>query len=213
MGLVPEEKAVSVFNAIPLGLSSRLNTAAAMRKAPSPSQLVIGSSLRFSTQKNVINLVNAVSKACKIAPNLKFIFVGDGEHHNLCRQIVRTNGLNDRILLPGWDSDITPWLAMFDAFILYSRWEAQPISIIEAMHSGLAVIGSDIPSIRELVDESCGYIATLDDENDLIHILLHISRSPEELIAKGKASYLRVNSLCDYHSMVQSYLDVYRGNR
>lgn len=211
MGLIPAAKAHSIYNALPLPFARKLEDVAAGRTAPSPEQVVIGSSLRFSTQKNVINLVTALCMACQQAPRLKFVLVGDGEHYGLCRQIVRTHNLNDRILLPGWDPDITPWLRAFDAFILYSRWEAQPFSIIEAMHSGLAVIGSDIPSIRELVDESCGYIATLDDEADLIQTLTHIAKHPQELRQKGEAAMQRVNELCEYRHMVDSYLEIYRG--
>ncbi|MDZ4182909.1 MAG: glycosyltransferase, partial [Candidatus Cloacimonadaceae bacterium] len=150
--LVPAAKATTIYNALPKAITDRLSAIAKARTTANDDTITIGSTMRFSTQKNAVNLISCACHACKEEPRLRFVIIGDGEHLKLCRQIVRSHALNSRILLPGWDAQVTDWLPRFDAFILYSRWEAQPFSIIEAMYSGLPVIGSDIPSIAELID-------------------------------------------------------------
>lgn len=209
--LIEADKAVSIYNAIPPKFAAELDSLAADRRFdPQKQDFVLGSTLRFSPQKNVANLVGAACRACKLQPRLRFIFTGEGELLPLCRQIVRSHGLNGRVLFPGWDTRVADWLKLFDAFILYSRWEAQPFSIIEAMHSGLAVIGSAIPSIAELVDRDSGWLIELDDQEALIRCLVRLPENAAEAHAKGQHANRRIKALCDYRAMVESYLQIYR---
>lgn len=205
-GLISDEKAITIFNAMPdegdfEGMEVRTLDA---------DKIVFGSTLRFSMQKNVIALVTAACKACIMNPNLHFILLGDGEHLSLCRQIVGSYRLSERILLPGWDSQVLPWLRVFDAFILYSRWEAMPFSIIEAMKASLPVLGSKIPSISELVNDKSGWLVELDDESALVETLGEICKNPSQITEKGAYARGHINALCNYQNMVQSYHEVYQ---
>ncbi len=210
LGIIPPEKAITIYNALPHLKRKELETIAASRIYSVDGKITIGSALRFWDQKNIIQIVISACKICKQTENLRFILVGDGEHYDLCKSIVHSHGLNSRILLPGWDSDIGKWLKVFDLFMLYSRWEALPISIIEAMHSGLAVLGSDLPGICELVDESCGYIAPLASPQAFEEMLLYISRHPEELQTKGRKAVHTIQNKCSFDAMVKGYSGVYK---
>lgn len=173
--------------------------------------LTIGSTLRFSDQKNVIALTTYACKACDLNPGLRFILLGDGEHYELCKAIVASHHMTERILLPGWDSVVEPWLSLFDVFILYSRWEALPFSIIEAMHAGLPVIGSSIPSIMELVSEDVGWLVPLDDEAAYLATLQAVANDPATILKKGQKAREKVQLLCDYDTMVKAYRSLYEG--
>lgn len=211
MGLVPPSKAITIYNAIPYEQVEKFTKIAQKRTCnPYKREFVIGSTLRFSHQKNVINLITAACQACKNEPKLKFIILGEGEHWNICRTIVHSYGLEERIILPGWDVNIAQWLALFDAFILYSRWEAQPFSVIEAMNSGLPVIVSDIPSLREMITEECGWIVPLDNQPALIQCLIEVAQHPEIAFEKGVIANKRIKEISDYDTMVKSYLELYQ---
>jgi glycosyltransferase involved in cell wall biosynthesis len=158
-------------------------------------------------------LIPALCKAARQSDKLKFIILGDGEHLQLCRSIVASYRLSDRILLPGWDSDVAPWLKLFDVFILYSRWEAMPFSIIEAMYAGLPVIGSTIPSIAEFVNDEVGWLLALDDEEALISTLISLPEHPDIIRDKGKKALAWVKQISNYPSMIAAYRDVYEGRR
>jgi len=208
LGLLTEKQASTVFNALPDQQDEALEYISNARKIPE-QDIIVGSTLRFSDQKNVISLIRAACMACHQAPNLRFIILGDGDHYSLCRAIVQTNGLGERILLPGWDSEVIPWLKIFHAFVLYSRWEAMPFSVIEAMFSGLPVIGSAIPSISELVDPETGYLVPLDAEQQLADTLIQLANDFAPAFQKGKKAHTRIKKLCNYHAMVRSYRDIY----
>jgi len=207
MRLVAEHKAVTIYNAM------RDMTELNIDRPSAHQDITIGSTLRFSEQKNVIKLTTALCKSCLSIQNLRFILLGDGEHLDLCKSIIASYRLSDRILLPGWDSDVLPWLTLFDAFILYSRWEAMPYSIIEAMHVSLPVIGSDIPSIAEFVTDEVGWLVPLDDEAELIQTLKVIAADPQTILEKGKAAQNWIKQISDYPNMITSYHDLYQGRK
>lgn len=209
LGLVQPEKAITIYNAMP----DVQNQAPIPSKTRSEAGITIGSTIRFSDQKNVISLIIAACRACHREPKLRFIILGDGEHHDLCRSIVASHRLSERIILPGWDSQVQPWLAIFDIFVLYSRWEAMPFSIIEAMHAGLPVIGSEIDSIRELVDDASGWIIPLDDEDALADSFVNIANNPSMMRRKGENALSRIKKLCDYEEMIAAYHRVYEGEK
>lgn len=206
LGLVNPAKATSILNATAPDTRQMI-----CKKQPSPQYVTIGSTIRFSDQKNVIALINAACKACHAEALLRFILLGDGEHYALCRSIVASHRLSERILLPGWDSDVAPWLAQFDAFILYSRWEAMPYSIIEAMQAGLPVIGSAIPSISEFVNEQSGWLVALDDEQELISTCLELAKNRAILLSKGAYALEHINRISNYDSMLCAYREIYEG--
>ncbi len=207
LALVKEERSCTIHNAI---LPPPAPAPSEIQRAPlSDDKITIGSTLRFSDPKNVIKLITAACKSCRQNENLRFIFLGDGPHFLLCKSIVASYRLNERILLPGWDSDVEPWLRRFDLFILYSRWEAMPLSIIEAMKAGLPVIGSSLPSICELVDSDSGWLVPLDDEAALLDTLQDISKHPDQIVRKGAIARLRIDRLSDYSAMVDSYRNLY----
>ncbi|NLW19608.1 MAG: glycosyltransferase family 4 protein [Candidatus Cloacimonetes bacterium] len=210
LGLLPAEKAVTIYNAVPSEQAEKLEKIASERRFdPDKEDFVIGSTLRFSMQKNVLNVIGAACQACRLEPSLRFILLGEGEYLELCRQIVKSHMLNHRIILPGWDSDIASWLPVFDAFILYSRWEAQPFSIIEAMHAGLPILGSDIPSIRELVDAETGWLVPLDEQEELIQCLVSAANPTEKTFEMGQNAAAKIRRICSYDVMVESYLKLY----
>lgn len=206
LGVVPPEKALTIYNAMKEEPVANVRESAA-------DTITIGSTLRFSEQKNVLRLIPALCKAARQSDKLKFIILGDGEHLQLCRSIVASYRLSDRILLPGWDSDVAPWLKLFDVFILYSRWEAMPFSIIEAMYAGLPVIGSTIPSIAEFVNDEVGWLLALDDEEALISTLISLPEHPDIIRDKGKKALAWVKQISNYPSMIAAYRDVYEGRR
>jgi glycosyltransferase involved in cell wall biosynthesis len=83
---------------------------------------------------------------------LLVVFVGDGDAAGL-REQAAAAGVANSIRVAGYREDTRSFLATSDAFVLPSLSEGQPLSILEAWREGLPVIVSDIPELRELVDD------------------------------------------------------------
>ncbi len=208
--MVRQDKAITIYNALSPSLVSRLSLIATNRKEHN-GLVTIGSILRFTLAKNIVKTVIAAIHVCQKRDDVRFIFIGDGEYFSLCRKLVVSNKLEEKIYMPGWLDDPIPQYGSFDAFLLYSIFEGLPMCVIEAMYSSLPIIGSDIPGIAELVDETNGWLIQSDNLLTFETSLHRIIDDKEHYIPKGKASYLKAVELCSYSGFINGYHALYYG--
>lgn len=80
--------------------------------------------------------------------------VGGGPSHTELAELINQYQLGHIVTLTGESDDVAAFLALSDAYILTSRDEGLPISLIEACSYGLPIISTAVGSIPELFDES-----------------------------------------------------------
>ncbi|UXV34171.1 glycosyltransferase family 4 protein [Staphylococcus sp. IVB6181] len=81
-------------------------------------------------------------------------FIGDGLNLEACKAQVAALGLTPYIKFLGNVYDVKASLYQYDVFVLISKHEGLPISIIEAMSEGLPIIASDVGGINELINDN-----------------------------------------------------------
>ncbi len=117
---------------------------------------------RMSSEKNLPSLLTEFSFASKIIRRLHLALVGSGPMMNKLRQNIQRLGLNDHVHLLGEvNNDHLPaYLAAADYFVTASTSEAHPLSLIEAMASGLPIVAISSPGTMEIVtDGLTGFLA------------------------------------------------------
>lgn len=112
-----------------------------------------------------------------------FYFIGDGPLLLRCQELVRKLQLTGKVKFLGAIPDAKYKLKDYDVFLLSSKAEGLPISILEAMSSGLPVIASSVGGIPELIKE--GFNGFLFDRGS--HQML------AESLLKLKSTELRQN--------------------
>ena len=100
---------------------------------------------RFSTEKNHARLLNIFRAFQEIEPDSLLILVGGGINKVRIETLIIENNYQN-VLLAGEQSDVLPYLAVADLFVLPSLYEGIPLVLIEAQTSGLPVITSDTVS-------------------------------------------------------------------
>jgi glycosyltransferase involved in cell wall biosynthesis len=103
---------------------------------------------RFTSFKDHETIVRAFAEL-DIPAHLQL--VGDGPTRAATERLVDRLNIRDRVEFPGDRNDVTQLLCRADVFVLASRLDNLPISILEAMRAGLPVIASDVGGISELV--------------------------------------------------------------
>jgi glycosyltransferase involved in cell wall biosynthesis len=104
----------------------------------------------LDAQKNVIRLLDAMRH---VSAPVELVIVGDGEQRVLAEEHLAATGLeNVRMVGPQRGAALLERYAWADAFVLPSDKEGMPLVLLEAMASGLAVIATDVPGTRDLVD-------------------------------------------------------------
>ncbi len=119
-------------------------------------------------------------------------------------------GLGQRIAFLGFQRDVPRLLARSNVFVLSSRWEGLPRSILEAMRAGLPVIASDVGGVREAVVEGeTGFLIPRGDAATLEERLRDLLSSPRLRGEMGKAGRRLYEESFAFPVLVESTLALY----
>lgn len=114
-----------------------------------PIQLVhIG---RFDDQKNHAGLLQAFEKLLRIYPNCRLNLLGDGQLRKPMEVYARELGIDQKVRFLGTQADVHPYLHDADIFLLPSKFEGMPMTIIEAMGTGLPIVASGVGGVPDML--------------------------------------------------------------
>jgi len=125
---------------------------------------------RFQPQKDHATLFAALETLEKLPWSLRL--VGDGPDLARWQGWVERKGWKRRVVFHGLSHEVPALLAQADVFVLASRWEGFPMSILEAMRSGLPVVASNVGGVSEaVISERTGLIVPPGDPAALAQAL------------------------------------------
>ncbi|MBO8140920.1 MAG: glycosyltransferase family 4 protein [Firmicutes bacterium] len=199
--VVPDSKIVVVHNGIPDIPSSLL-----ARPCHDTAQLVMVA--RMDVPKDHALLLQALASLRDCPWRLKLI--GDGPFREHYEQLVHRLGIAERVMFLGTRKDVPEHLAQADIFVLASKWEGLPLSILEAMRAGLPVIASDVGGVREAVrDGETGFLIPRSDVNILKARLLTLLRNPDLRLQMGQAGREVYEKNFTLDIMIDKTLNIY----
>lgn len=100
-------------------------------------RIVIGNVARFSYQKNQEFLIPVLAEILTHKNDVMLVFVGCGDSMNDVKELARKYRVEQNVLFLGARTDVPELLCAFDAFVLPSRYEGLPVSLVECQASGL----------------------------------------------------------------------------
>ncbi len=161
-----------------------------------PEIPVITSVGHVHPRKDQITLVRALSDLRRARPDrlVRLAIVGNasGEYADEVRALVEELGLGDDVVLLGLQVNPLAYVARSAVFVLSSRNEGMPVTLLEAMACGTPAVSTDCPSgPRWLFDEErCGLLAPVGDHAALSRQIGRVLDDPalgERLRAGGRA--------------------------
>jgi len=166
------------------------------RESVDNSVFTFGFLARLVEKKGVEYLIKACQQLKTEHPNFKVEIVGDGPLTDSLKALTTELNLNSHISFLGQmpNNQVSNWLKKLNAFVLPSVKDANgdmdgiPVSLMEAMASGVPVISTDLSGIKELViDQKTGFLATPACEKDLANKMTNIltaEQSQQQTISK-----------------------------
>jgi glycosyltransferase involved in cell wall biosynthesis len=138
-----------------LGAPTPTRRAAARRSlgigAATPLVVTVG---RHEYQKGQVHLLRAATRVFAVHPDAVVLVAGrDGAASAELRRMHAELGLGDRVRFLGHRDDVPELLAAADVFVFPSLYEGLGGALIEAMALRLPVVASDIPAVREVVED------------------------------------------------------------
>ena len=121
---------------------------------------------RFDDQKNHAGLLQAFSGLLRIYPNCRLNLLGDGQLRKPMEDYARELGIDYAVRFLGNQADVHPYLHDADIFLLPSKFEGMPMTIIEAMGTGLPIVASRVGGVPDMLrDGESGLLVSCDPED------------------------------------------------
>lgn len=108
---------------------------------------------RFDKMKGLNYLIHAIPYVLKRHHNTEFVIVGDGNEKRNLENLIIKLGVVKSVKMAGWveHKDLPQLLNSGNVFVLPSLSEGLSIVFLEAMACGLAVVGTNVGGIAELI--------------------------------------------------------------
>jgi glycosyltransferase involved in cell wall biosynthesis len=191
MGLIRNDNTVFIGNGVNLERYSQSGSRQALRRefGVADDERLFCCVGRLDQQKGLDVLLEAYSWLNPKIHKTKLWLVGDGDLRTQLIELARREDLLDYVKFLGFRKDIPQILSAADVFVLPSRFEAMPLSIIEAMAMGLPCIVSDTGENALMVEDGVnGFIVPIEDVRALAEAMEQLAVDP--LLGKmmGRAS-------------------------
>jgi glycosyltransferase involved in cell wall biosynthesis len=201
-GTCRSDRTVVIPNAVDVAAAPR-----ARHERRPPRLITVG---RLKSPKDFPTLLRAVAALPPDAFD-ELLVVGDGPERAALALEVSSLGLDRRIRLLGERADVPVLLADADVFVLASRSEGLPLSVIEAMAAGLPVVASAVGGLHELVvDGETGVLVGPGDPAALADSLGRLLADREARRRLGDAGRGRAEARFDLAPFRRAHLDLYR---
>jgi len=144
---------------------------------------IVGTIANLFHTKGLDVLVNAVNKIKEKAQGkVKFVIIGDGPEKENLVSLIKIYNLENEILLAGSITDASKYLPAFDLFILPSRKEGLPYTLLEAGQAQLPIIATEVGGVPSLIkDKVNGLLIKPEDPTALANALEYAIEHPEEM--------------------------------
>ncbi|MFL5288253.1 MAG: glycosyltransferase, partial [Rhodopila sp.] len=200
-----------VIRYVPNGIDLGRFAAAAdgTRRAPGrgAGASVIGTVAALRAEKNLARLLRAVAAV----PGCRLVIVGDGPERPALTALAAALGIADRVSFAGHQAETPDFYAQFDLFALSSDTEQMPLSVIEAMASGLSVAATDVGDVRPmLAAENAPFVTALDDAA-LAAAIAALAADPALRQRIGVANLAKARRDFDQAAMFAAYGALWRG--
>lgn len=117
---------------------------------------------RFQDAKNHKGLIVAFEIFNRKYPNSELHLIGDGANKKEIEELVIAKNISDRVVFHGLQSDIYQFLPSMDIFVLPSLYEGIPMTLIEAMGTGLPIVATAVGGIPDMLDENSAQLVPVD---------------------------------------------------
>jgi glycosyltransferase involved in cell wall biosynthesis len=190
----------------------------------SEHELLIGVVGRLCAVKHHALLLRALAKLCADAAgrqNVRLLVIGDGELRRELEALAQRLEIADRIVFAGFRADVLALYEEFDLVALSSRNEGTPLTLIEAMHHGRAVVATEVGGVVDILGQrqhNCegvtiwehGVTAPSNDEQTFAQALRYLLERPQLRQTMGQRGRAFVRTNLSRERLLQDVTKLYQ---
>lgn len=162
---------------------------------------------RFQEVKNHKGLIDAFEIFNKEHVNSELWLIGDGEIRAEIEKLVEEKCLKNAVFFLGLQENVHKYISTMELFTLTSLYEGIPMTLIEAMGSGMPIVATNVGGISNMLDGDCATLVPVDAEKIAEAFeRYYLSQALRE--SHGKAVVTRVEKF-SARTMALNYLRIY----
>lgn len=146
---------------------------------------------RLEPVKNYAALLEAFAG---LPQDARLVIAGAGLLETELRDACRRLALDARVRFLGFSSYVQHWMQAADGFVLASRWEGLPMTLLEAGACGLPSVATHVAGSSEVIlDGETGFLARSSDQDSLRRAMLRLMQmAPATRCALGMNARQRI---------------------
>ena len=202
--LAPAQTSVTVIpNTADL---ARFSPAACMQRDP-VRVLFVG---RLVHNKGPAVFLHAAKLALEQEPGMRFVLAGSGPLEGRLKSLARKLRIEGSVDFLGLRADIPDLLRSSTVLVRPSNLEGMPLTVLEAMASGIPVVATDVGGTPELVEDGVtGYLVKPGDPRAIAMAVLKIAGDPERAVSMGRVARQRMEQRPTQEMIVEMNEQVY----
>lgn len=155
-------------------------------------KFVIGNVARFSYQKNHEYLINIFAQVKKIRADAVLMLIGRGELEDAVKAQVEELGLQDSVIFMGVRNDVPDLVNAMDVFVLPSRFEGLPVTLVEIQANGLPAVISENVTKEMTISQDFTFIPLIQPISGWAKTIAEKQRNRSENLIKNTIYDLNV---------------------
>lgn len=161
----------------------------------------------FLPVKNHKGLIGAFEIFHRKFPDSELYLIGDGIERAEIEQLVKQKNLSECVFFEGIQPNVFGILNSMDVFTLTSVKEGIPMSIAEAMGTGLPIVATAVGGVPDMLDENSAQLVGVNDS--AIAEAFEKYYSDYELRKKHGENALKLSEKFSAKTMACKYLEIY----
>lgn len=163
---------------------------------------------RFTAEKNHKILIEAFDVFHKKHMDSELHLVGDGAERSEIERMVKERNLSEFVFFHGVLSSVFEYLFEMDIFTLTSLYEGVPMSVVEAMGTGLPIVATAVGGVLDMLNENNSQLVRVDKgEIAKAFEVYYLNRDLRE--RHGKCALKESNRFSSV-TMAKKYVELYR---
>lgn len=159
-------------------------------------KIIIGGVGRLHFSKNYHLFLKIAANIINKQKNVHFVIAGNGPDEKELKQFSSKLGISSKVSFLGYIRDLTDFYPAIDIFLLTSRYEGTPMTVLEAMACHIPIIAPAIDGIMEVLKNGeSAMLCSSGDERQFVEKLSFMIENPDRnrLLAKKALHDVRSN--------------------
>lgn len=167
---------------------------------------------RFAKQKDHLTLIKAIAllREQYLFPQVILAGAGKEKHRQKAENLVAELGLEKQIHFIGQCNNVPKLLMQYQLCVLSTRYEGMPLSLVEGMAAGCAVIGSAVVGVKEMIrNGEDGLLSVADSPESLANAIAYCLNNTQTAAQMAQAARKRALTEFSLQQMQKNYEKMY----